>query len=156
MAVAAPYPNLFGWSFVPVDKPHSQWGNVKDATFHKAPHLPWISDVDRWVNRNVRYVRDAADHWQTPEATWERKAGDCEDIAILKRAILLAQGRRDDDMLLVIAHDLIARNDHAFLVVDGCVLDSFNALTLPVSKVKDYRPIMAMTGSQSWLFGRAG
>lgn len=141
---------------MPSPKPHSQWLSVRSEKFTRAPHLPTIYDVDRWVNRNVRYQRDAADHWQTPDTTWDRKAGDCEDIAILKRAVLINQGRADADILFVIAYDLIARGDHAFLVVDGCVLDSFNALSLPLAKVKDYRPIMAMTGSHSWLFGRAG
>jgi predicted transglutaminase-like cysteine proteinase len=43
------------------------------------------------VNGQIQYAADAgADHWQTPEETARRGAGDCEDYAILKMARLPA------------------------------------------------------------------
>ncbi|MES0812344.1 transglutaminase-like cysteine peptidase [Roseibium sp. SCPC15] len=50
--------------------------------------------VQQLISRGIRYVRDAArdDHWATPLSTLLRKAGDCEDHVLLKRAVLEAAG----------------------------------------------------------------
>jgi hypothetical protein len=43
--------------------------------------------VCHWVDARVRYLGDAIhdklDYWQSPDQTWEWKAGDCEDYALL-------------------------------------------------------------------------
>lgn len=52
--------------------------------------------VGRWVEANVRYVRDVAgvEVVQTPAQVIEAGAGDCDDIATLIGALLLALGHR--------------------------------------------------------------
>lgn len=149
-------PDLFGWKPLPVSKHHPQWDAVRSLRLPGAPDLPTPQMVDQWVNREVQYVPDHGDHWQAPLETLVRRQGDCEDIALLKRALLMSAGYHDKNIFLTIVHDLVTRQDHAVVVVDGYVLDSFNARTLPVEQVKDYAPVMAMAADKSWLFGRAG
>lgn len=52
--------------------------------------------VGRWVEANVRYVRDVAgvEVVQTPAQTVESQAGDCDDACCLIGALLLALGHR--------------------------------------------------------------
>jgi predicted transglutaminase-like cysteine proteinase len=49
---------------------------------------PTLDKFNDGINGQIRYVSDAGDHWQTPEETEARGAGDCEDYAILKMARL--------------------------------------------------------------------
>jgi len=139
---------------VEINYAHPQWDRVRDCAAPAVGGITSPHQVDAWVNEFVTYAPDAADHWQTPAETLERGRGDCEDFAILKRAMLLAAGYRGG-VLFVIVHDLISRRDHAILVADGLVLDSFNSLSLPVERVRDYNPVMAMAGNRCWTFGRA-
>ncbi|MFN3171416.1 MAG: transglutaminase-like cysteine peptidase [Hyphomicrobiales bacterium] len=62
-----------------------------------------IREAQRLVHHNVRFRWDqpGRDHWQTPLATLTRGAGDCEDHAILKRALLLEAGVDGDDISLL-------------------------------------------------------
>jgi hypothetical protein len=52
-----------------------------------------------WISRNVAYKRDwevhgIIDEWQTPEQTYYRRTGDCEDIAGLLGYFAKEQGYR--------------------------------------------------------------
>ncbi|WP_375568826.1 transglutaminase-like cysteine peptidase [Ahrensia marina] len=62
-----------------------------------------IREAQRLVHHNVRFRwdRPGRDHWQTPLATLSRGAGDCEDHAILKRALLLEAGVDAEDVSLL-------------------------------------------------------
>ncbi|MEM9632397.1 MAG: transglutaminase-like cysteine peptidase [Pseudomonadota bacterium] len=80
-------------------------------TWHKAVSLVRASPsqsrparVQQLISRGIRYVRDKAtdDHWATPLSTLLRKAGDCEDHVLLKRAILEAAGTEPTDTRLLI------------------------------------------------------
>ena len=136
-----------------------RWLALKDET---EVGLRYRSDIvhaaDRWVNHAIRYQADSADEWAKPSDTLARRCGDCEDMALLKRAILLNSGIGEDHICFVLVHDVIAKRDHALLVVlDGGqwkVLDSRNSLTMPVERLADYRPIMALSGGQCWTFGK--
>lgn len=90
--------------------------------------------------------------------TLERGHGDCEDIALLKWAIILRSGIPESKVFFALVRDLIGRSDHAVLLAkDGCrwrLLDSFNSLSLPVEQVRDYQPIIAYSGEQAWFYGR--
>lgn len=80
-----------------------------------------LEDLHHQVRRNVEYVRDgpdelrpdgqrladerhgvtrARDHWQSPQETLTRGAGDCEDCAILSYAALRMAGADVDDVAL--------------------------------------------------------
>lgn len=149
-----PFTDLFGWTAVAIGYTHPQWDRVRGCAAPAVEGIATPHQVDAWVNEFLTYAPDAADHWQTPAETLERGRGDCEDFAILKRAMLLAAGYRGD-VMFVIVHDLISRRDHAILVADGLVLDCFNSRSLPVDQVRDYSPIMAFSGDMCWTFGRA-
>jgi hypothetical protein len=40
-------------------------------------------EVRDWSMENIRYSSFAHEDWQTPDETWSRGAGDCEDFALL-------------------------------------------------------------------------
>lgn len=149
-----PYPVVFGWKPLPTKRTPSQWDRVKSEAIDSIPGVTTPEEVNHWVNSNVTYTQDVVDHWQLPSETMERREGDCEDIAILKRALLKASGYQDDQVFFVIVKDLITRQDHAVVVVDGLSLDSFSSVVLPLDEVRDYTPILALTGTSGWLFGR--
>lgn len=62
-----------------------------------------IIEAQRLVHHSIRYRFDAPgrDHWQTPLQTLRRGAGDCEDHAVLKRALLLQAGLDPDGISLL-------------------------------------------------------
>ncbi|MEZ5824043.1 MAG: transglutaminase-like cysteine peptidase [Geminicoccaceae bacterium] len=72
--------------------------------------------VNRMVN-SLPFSPEPAgfDRWQSPIATW-RQGGDCEDLALLKAAILAEVGFAPEDLRLVVA-DVPYWGLHAFLTV---------------------------------------
>lgn len=118
--------------------------------------------VNAWANRSIRYTEDAqqygqADYWADPAQTLRRRAGDCEDIAILKMQLLAAAGVPRSAMYLTIARDLARRADHALLVVrDGdkhWLLDNATDTLSDAATAQDYRPIFSFSESGKWLHG---
>lgn len=154
MAIAPPKWHHFEPVPAPTDR---RWLAIKDRiTVPKRVSPPLIRSADRWVYDTVRYVRDHGDEWADPATTWARGFGDCEDIALLKRAVLINSGLNPKHIFLVLVRDLIAKADHALLVAfEDCwrVLDSYNSLSLPIEKVSDYRPIIAFNGDDAWTYG---
>lgn len=121
-----------------------------------------LAAVNGWVNARVRYVEDRelyrqADYWAGARATLRRGAGDCEDIALAKLALLAALGVRRDAMFLTIARDLARNADHALLVVrlDGrfWLLDNSTDRVLDAAAANDYRPILSYSAGGKWLHG---
>ena len=78
---------------------HSAVAVIKAAPKHTRPAL-----TQHILTRAIRYVPDdlADDHWASPLHTLLRKAGDCEDHAILKRALLISAGFDEEDLRLLI------------------------------------------------------
>ena len=81
-----------------------------------------IGIVNRAVNLSIRPTSDLAqwgvpDRWSAPLATFTTGRGDCEDYAIAKYVALRAVGIAEDDLRLVIVHDLAMDEDHAVLLV---------------------------------------
>lgn len=121
-----------------------------------------LSAVNAWTNAKVRYVEDSvlygkADYWANAGSTLRRRAGDCEDIAIVKMQVLAALGIDRSSMYLTIARDLVRNADHALLIVklDGksWLLDNATNEPIDARGSNDYRPIMSFSTSQSWLHG---
>lgn len=150
-------PDLCGFTPVVWSSLDPRWVAVRDATVDKVFSDGSLAErVDQWVNQTIRYQSDVADSWSTPAETLQRGYGDCEDIALLKRAILLKSGKSEQDIIFAMVRDTISHNDHALLIVNDNgwkVLDSFNSHTLPVEKVCDYRPIEAFSGDKAWIYG---
>jgi len=110
--------------------------------------------VNAWVNRAIAYAADPRDHWQGPIETLRRKTGDCEDYAILKRAILIARGWPASRLALVVGDDLIRRQAHALLWADGQLWDSLSDHPImPAELAGDFIPHFAF-GLAAWAYER--
>ena len=152
-------PAIFGHVPLVLGKVDSRWLAVKDSGIDvRFTGVDVAHKTDNWVNYHVKYKRDTVDEWSTPMETYQRRYGDCEDLALVKRAMLLRSGVPENHIYFVLVKDVLSKQDHAILVVyyehAWVVLDSFNSLTLPVQQVKDYMPIMAFSGGSAWLYGR--
>jgi predicted transglutaminase-like cysteine proteinase len=126
------------------------------------PGMAKLAAVNSWANANIRYADDSKlygqrDFWASAGSTLKRRAGDCEDIAIVKMQLLAAMGVRREDMTLTIARDLARNADHALLVVkiDGrnWLLDNNTDVVLEANQAYDYRPVLSFSTSQKWLHG---
>jgi predicted transglutaminase-like cysteine proteinase len=58
-----------------------------------------LSALNDYVNKNIEYKREPAgiDNWQIPE-----KGGDCEDLALYKRKLLIEQGWDEADLKMLL------------------------------------------------------
>lgn len=123
-----------------------------------------LAAVNAWANSQIRFVEDKAlygkaDYWATASETLRARAGDCEDIAIVKMQLLAAAGVPRSDMYLTLARDLARNADHAMLIVKAegryWLLDNSTDRLLDAAESHDYRPIMSFGASQKWLHGYA-
>lgn len=123
-----------------------------------------IDHVNRTTNRRIRYAEDQvqwsrADYWAGADATLRTGRGDCEDYAITKMQLLIANGFRPEDLTLTVARDMIHGNDHAVLVVrhEGryLLLDNVTDRILDGAKANEYRPIFSYSDHKAWLHGYA-
>ncbi len=86
-----------------------------------------ITTVNNYVNHLITYKNDAkgADIWQAPKETLHRKAGDCEDYAILKRQIILENNLAlPEDIKILLIWDIFRNEPHAVLSVKGNILNN--------------------------------
>lgn len=121
-----------------------------------------IDHVNRTTNRRIRYVDDQtqwgkADYWAGADVTMRTGRGDCEDYAITKMQLLMANGFRPEDLTLTVARDMVHGTDHAVLVVrhEGryLLLDNVTDRILDGSKANEYRPIFSYSDRKAWLHG---
>jgi predicted transglutaminase-like cysteine proteinase len=167
-------PDLFGTTGVRIkNTPYlAKWTRAVQPVTHEAA-LPILlqaqqatSDVQRLqrvqqgVFQLVRYREDRdlygqEDYWATPNETLRHLAGDCEDVAILKMALLLRLGIPADQMFLTVGYDLAFRTGHAVLVVRlgsrHYVLDESTASLIEDHQLVDFRPVVTMTSQYSWV-----
>ena len=110
--------------------------------------IAWRSDLDTY---------GARDRWAEPRETLARRAGDCEDIAILKLAALAALGFEPNRLALVVGRDT-ARGDHAIAAVrtEGGwqMLDDDARVRTPASLVS-FQPIYSLVDGRAFLHGRS-
>ena len=127
-----------------------------------APNRTAIAGINSWANARIRYVEDRqlygkSDYWADARTTLKRGAGDCEDIAVLKLALLVGAGVRREDIYLTVARDLARNADHALLVVRAegrfWLLDNTTDRLLDASEANDYRPILSYSARGKWLHG---
>ena len=127
-----------------------------------SPSMATVEAVNRWVNREIRYVEDRAlfghsDYWAGARLTMALRRGDCEDIALTKMQILASAGFSRDDMFLTIARDTVRRADHALLVVrmgdKFLVLDNATDVILDGAYSHDYAPVLSFAQTGKWLHG---
>lgn len=143
------------------DPERAKWDAVKNEVAGVTSSM-LIETVNIEVNNRIRYLSDPGDdHWQSPAETCETLTGDCEDYAILKRAILIKSGVPKERLAVVLCRIVSpVFVEHAFLVLemDGgrrVVLDNrFYELLDP----KDYvgmTPLKLLTANEVYLYLRA-
>ena len=108
-------------------------------------HHPYVPSARNW--RQVNY-------WETP-FEFLRKNGQCQDYATTKFLLLRAAGVPNDDMRLVIVHDIERGLDHAVLVVyvegEAFVLDNLFTHVVRASSIHHYRPYYSINETGWWL-----
>lgn len=118
-----------------------------------------IPKVNYMVNRLVTYRDDvrlwqAGEYWASPVETLEKRAGDCEDYAILKYALLRDLGVDDSDMRIVVLRDTAARSHHAVLSVrhDGnwLILDNRFSRVRFERDLPNYQALYTVNASGEW------
>jgi predicted transglutaminase-like cysteine proteinase len=112
-----------------------------------------IGEINRAVNLSIKPTTDlpqygVADYWSAPLATLTTGAGDCEDYAILKYAALREAGIDDDDLQLMLVHDIKHNTLHAVLVVrlgeEWIILDNQMLIMLNVLEARHYYPLFVL------------
>jgi predicted transglutaminase-like cysteine proteinase len=112
-----------------------------------------IGVINRAINLAIRPMSDLAqwgapDHWSAPLATLTTGRGDCEDYAIAKYVALKAAGVTEDDVRLVIVHDLIVVEDHAVVAArtDGgwIILDNRWLALVRDGEMRHVTPLFAL------------
>jgi predicted transglutaminase-like cysteine proteinase len=112
-----------------------------------------IETVNRLVNAAINFVSDfaqygVADRWTAPLATLAAGAGDCEDYAFAKYAILRLAGVPAEDMRVLLVRDLQSRQDHAVLAVRQetrwLVLDNRWAEPVDAAELRRFVPLFAI------------
>lgn len=112
--------------------------------------LARLGEINRAINLAIRPMSDLANYgevdvWSSPLATLNRGAGDCEDYAIAKMAVLKEAGVPAEDLRLVILRETARAEEHAVLAVRlerrWLVLDNRMLVMLPDTQIANYRPI---------------
>lgn len=143
-----------GWGAIKAPL-NPKWAAVKDARLPKSTTTARsMLSVHTFVRGAIRYKREVGDNWQKPADTLALGTGDCEDICLVERALLLNAGYKDEDIELMIVRDLVTREDHALLWVNQHYLDNRTPQVLHVSQFKDYLPVSGHRAGQSYLYGR--
>lgn len=148
----------------------AQWKRVSDASLSQrelsnalgavpAERGALLARVNRWVNREIAYKSDGGrDNWASASTTLRKRAGDCEDYAILKLQMLAAAGVKQDDMMLTLARDTLRRIDHAVLLVkhegDWVMLDMQSDRVAPATGHYGYKPVLSFAGNARYLHGQ--
>jgi predicted transglutaminase-like cysteine proteinase len=112
-----------------------------------------LGEINRAVNLSIRASSDRTqygvdDFWSAPLATIEKRAGDCEDYAILKYLALREAGISPDDLRLLIVSYPRRKTIHAVLAVyldeEWLLLDNMTMVMVNSLEATQYRPLIAL------------
>ena len=121
-----------------------------------------LSFINSSINHAIAYKKDSVvygklDYWAKPSEILERRAGDCEDFAILKMAALLRAGIPAQSMSLVVLQDRKRGFFHAVLSVSTgsgvFILDSLGNVVSRDSDLPDYIPLYSFSTDRAWIHG---
>jgi predicted transglutaminase-like cysteine proteinase len=141
---------------------HSNAGPILAAASRAPSDLQRLQAVQKGVFESIRYREDRdlysqEDYWATPNETLTHLAGDCEDVAILKMALLRRLGFLPDQMFITVGYDMAFRTGHAVLVVrlgnQHHVLDQSIGTLVSDQKLTEFRPVVSLGANQSWVHG---
>lgn len=57
--------------------------SIDDYYFENDIKVTNVFEAIYWIQNNIEYENDPYDYWKLPQETYESRAGDCEDIALL-------------------------------------------------------------------------
>ncbi|MBA1144133.1 transglutaminase-like cysteine peptidase [Mesorhizobium neociceri] len=121
-----------------------------------------LSFINSSINRAIAYKKDSVvygklDYWAKPSEILERRAGDCEDFAILKMTALLHAGIPAQSMSLVVLQDRKRGFFHAVLSVSTgsgvFILDSLSNVVSRDSDLPSYVPLYSFSTDRAWIHG---
>ena len=139
-------------------------GSMRDITKSSAglSFAAKLRLVNTQVNALLRYGSDrsvygAFDHWAAPAESLARRAGDCEDFAILKMAALKSMGIPAASMSLVVVQVRRRNAFHAVLSVNTSngvfILDNVSDAVRLDNQVTDYLPLLSFSTNRTWIHG---
>jgi predicted transglutaminase-like cysteine proteinase len=121
-----------------------------------------LAFVNSGINQLIAYRKDSVtygklDYWASPEETLARRAGDCEDFAILKMAALLQAGVPASSMSLVVLQDTKRHVFHAVLSVStsngAYILDILDNAVVKDAALPNYAPLYSFSTDRAWVHG---
>jgi predicted transglutaminase-like cysteine proteinase len=141
---------------------------------NRCPYDEWKRTIERLRNKNkaaqVREINEFANNWDyiTDPVNWGqedywatpgeffRKAGDCEDYAIVKFMSLRALGFSNDELRLAVVDDLNLDVPHSVTLVElygrVMLLDNQIKRVVPAKTVRHYKPVFAANEDAWWLY----
>lgn len=145
----------------PCERKNSTFAGIVEAARDKR-FIDKLSFVNSSINRAIAYKKDSVvygklDYWAKPSEILERRAGDCEDFAILKMAALLHAGIPAQSMSLVVLQDRKRGFFHAVLSVSTgsgvFILDSLSNVVSRDSDLPSYVPLYSFSTDRAWIHG---
>lgn len=121
-----------------------------------------LSVVNSAVNHLIAYRADSEtygsrDHWAAAAETLDRRAGDCEDYAILKMTALHEAGIPLTSMSIVVLRDRTRNLFHAVLAVStdrgAFILDNMRDTVTTDGALPQYQPLYAVSAGRGVIFG---
>lgn len=113
-----------------------------------------IRRVHSITRQIIREVNDPHEHWQTPAETLKRRAGDCEDFAILRIELLRWAGVPTDSMAVFTGWSY--QTGHAIAAVDTghgtWTLDNLRRSAYVSESPRSFRPILGVSPKGVWYF----
>jgi predicted transglutaminase-like cysteine proteinase len=143
------------------ERKNSTFAGIVEAARDKR-FIDKLSFVNSSINRAIAYKKDSVvygklDYWAKPSEILERRAGDCEDFAILKMAALLRAGIPAQSMSLVVLQDRKRGFFHAVLSVSTgsgvFILDSLSNVVSRDSDLPSYVPLYSFSTDRAWIHG---
>lgn len=143
------------------ERKNSTFAGIVNAAKDKR-FIDKLSFVNASINRAIAYKKDSVvygklDYWAKPAEILERRAGDCEDFAILKMAALLRAGIPAQSMSLVVLQDRKRGFFHAVLSVSTgsgvFILDSLSNVVSRDSDLPSYVPLYSFSTDRAWIHG---
>ena len=120
---------------------------------------PALELINRKVNTLIGYRADRGDHWSSLTETALRGAGDCEDYALAKRALLVAAGFDESQIQFIVLKETRRQIYHAVIAVhiDGAryILDNLSDAVMPDSVYRSYLPVVSFAEGKTYLHGFA-
>ncbi len=120
-------------------------GRSSDVSWDNASRMCWSPrDLCKAVKERVRYSRDIlkGDEWRSGEDTWNRRAGDCDDYAVVIKELCEREGFKAE---IYVFRSRVAHAAHAVTVgeKDGIMWLSSNGSYQEVKSLDDAREAIA-------------